>query len=344
MDLLDVSIIVCTCNRPERLSALLESARALGVPAGLNWEVLVVDNGPASAGAAQSRNEAAVLAFAGRLPVRVVREPTPGLCHARNRGVSEALGRYLCWTDDDCLLDPAWLASYVEAFAKHPDAALFGGRILPELEPPAPPWFERRMHRWPINYVVAHRDMGDGESAITAEDGRLPWGANFAARAEEQRRHPYNVELGFSPHHRRTGEETDLAYRILKAGGSGWWVPGAKVRHIIPAERQTRAWIADYYDQAGSTAAFLHDLYPGDHSLAVFGPLPFHRFGIAGLRAASAAAGLISAAAGLVGLSGASLRFLARGAYYRGIASHRRSLGAAPTRPPAQPAEAEGLC
>ncbi len=342
MDSLHVSIVVCTYNRPERLGTLLESACALEIPAGLRWEVLVVDNGPAGGGAERSENEAAALAFAGRLPVRVAREPTPGLCNARNRGVSEALGRYLCWTDDDCLLDPGWLASYLEAFEDHPEAALFGGRIVPELEPPAPAWFRRRLEEWPVNYVVAHRDMGDEESPISAEGGRLPWGANFAARAEEQRRHPYKVELGFSPHHRRTGEETDLAYRILKAGGSGWWVPGARVRHIIPAERQTRAWIADYYDQAGSTAAFLHERYPGDNSLAPFGPLPFQRFGTGGLNAASAAAGLISAAAGFAGLTGPSLRFLARAAYYRGIASHRRARGPAPSPVPVH--SAEGLC
>jgi hypothetical protein len=331
-------MVVCTYNRPERLSALLESACALAVPAGLAWEVLVVDN------CGSEGNRDAATAFAGRLPLRLVREPTPGLCAARNRGVREARGRYLCWTDDDTLLDPNWLAAYVEAFARHPNAALFGGRILPKLEQPAPAWFERHLHQWPVNYIVAHRDMGDLESPITVEGGRLPWGANFAARAEEQRRHGYNVELGFSPHHKRTGEETDLAYRILKAGGTGWWVPGAKVTHIIPAERQTRAYMADYYDQAGRTAAFLHDRFPGDHSLATFGPLPFARFGAGGLSAAAAAAGLVSAAAGLAGLTGPSLRFLARRSYYRGIAAHLRERAmAAPRRSPGTP-QAEGAC
>ena len=338
MATLDVSMIVCTRDRPERLRALLESACALTLPSGLSWEALVVDN-PGSA-----ENEEVVRSFAHRLPVRIVREPRQGLCPARNRAVREALGRYLCWTDDDTLLDPQWLAAYVRAFSRHPDSALFGGRILPELEPPADPDFARFLHQWPINYVVAHRDMGDVESPIAVEGGRLPWGANIAIRAEEQRRNPYDEELGLSPYHRRTGEETDLAYRILKAGGSGWWVPDSKVRHSIPPERQSRARIADYYDQAGRTAAFLYDRHPGDHCLAGFGPLPFARFGPIGLDAASAVARSVAAAARLAGLTGPSMRFLARSAYYRGIAAHRGEQGTAAPVPKQLRPEAEGRC
>ena len=335
---LDVSMVVCTSARPARLRALLDSACALTIPAGLAWEVLIVDN-PGSA-----ENEEVVRSFAERLPVRFVREPRPGLCPARNRGAREALGRYLCWTDDDTLLDPDWLAAYVAAFLRHPGAAVFGGRILPELEPPADPLFARYVHQWPINYVVAHRDMGDVESPISVEGGRLPWGANLAARAEEQRRYPYDEDLGLSPYHRRTGEETDQAYRILKAGGSGWWVPGAKVRHSIPPARQTLAHIVDYYDHAGRTAAFLHDRFPGDNSLAVYGPLPFSRFGSAGLQIAAAGARSISAAATLAGLTGPRLRFLARSAYYRGIAAHRRERWDVSRSSARRRTEAEGLC
>lgn len=338
MTALDVSMIVCTSDRPERLRALLESACALSIPAGLAWEVLVIDN-PGSA-----ENEAAVQSFAKRLPVRILREPRPGLCPARNRAVGEALGTYLCWTDDDTLLDPEWIAAYARAFRRHPEAALFGGRILPELEQPADPDFVRYLHQWPINYVVAHRDMGDSESPITLEGGRLPWGANLAARAEEQRSHPYDESLGLSPFHRRTGEETDLAYRILKAGGSGWWVPDSKVRHCIPPKRQTRAHIVDHYEQAGRTAAYLHACHPGDNSIDGFGPLPFARFGDVGLSSASAAARSISAAADLIGLTGPALRFLARSAYYRGILAHRaEQVGAAASMAPLG-SEIEGRC
>jgi glycosyltransferase involved in cell wall biosynthesis len=324
----DISLIVCTRNRAGRLRNLLESACALEIPAGLVWEVLIIDNGSTDDTGEIAR------AFAGRLPLRLVAEPVAGLCLARTRGVEEARGRHLCWVDDDVLLDPLWLAAYAEAFARHPDAAVFGGRILPELEPPAPAWFARAMHEWPLANLVARRDMGDSETPLELAGGRIPWGANYAVRAREQKLHSYNVELGFSPRHKRTGEETDLAYRILKAGGTGWWVPGARVRHVIPAERQTRTYLADYFDRAGRTAAFLHERFPGDNANEAFGRPLFTRLDDPLLELAALAAGSVAGAVALVGLSRMSLRFLARQAFLRGVAAHRRDgarAGAAPT-------------
>jgi glycosyltransferase involved in cell wall biosynthesis len=51
----------------------------MDVPAGLAWELVIVDNG--------SRDEtpAVVQGFAGKLPIRRTFEPKPGLSNARNR-------------------------------------------------------------------------------------------------------------------------------------------------------------------------------------------------------------------------------------------------------------------
>ena len=38
---------------------------------------------------------------AAALPLRLVHEPTPGLSNARNRGIAEARGDLVLWTDDD---------------------------------------------------------------------------------------------------------------------------------------------------------------------------------------------------------------------------------------------------
>jgi glucosyl-dolichyl phosphate glucuronosyltransferase len=315
---LDVSVIVCTHDRPARLRSLLESATRLVVPSGLAWEMLVIDN------AFEARSSDVVRPFTRLLPVRVVREPRIGICFARNRGVAEARGRYVCWTDDDALLEPLWLSAYVEAFRRHPEAAVFGGRVLPVLEPPVSPLFARSMHRWPLANVVGHRDFGDEESRISLEGGRIPWGTSYAVRTREQKQHPYNLELGLAPGRKRMGEETDVIYRILKAGGSGWWVPGARSHHMIPAERQTLSFFDAYYEQAGRTAAFVHDRFPGDNANAVHGRPDFAEMSGFTLRCVAAAARLVSVAAGLAGLRDLALRFRARRFYFLGVAADRR--------------------
>ena len=42
------------------------------------------------------------------------------------------------------------------------------------------------------------------------------------------------------------GEELALVRQLLARGHDGWWVPGAAVRHFIPAERMTVAYVRRY--------------------------------------------------------------------------------------------------
>lgn len=313
-----VSVVVCTRNREAMLSDLLDSMVRLLIPPDLRWELIIVDNG--------STDETArvVSRYKGQLPVRRVEEPLPGLSHARNRGVREARGRYICWTDDDVLVDPRWLAAYVEAFARHPEAAIFGGRILPEIDPPTPYWFTRCSHCWPITSVIAHRDMGEDVVPVSQKGGRVPWGANFAVRAAEQRLFAYDPALGISPLQHRVGEESDVIYRIMAVGGTGWWVPNCKVWHRIPPPRQTLGHILDYFRSVGETAAYQHDVAPGDNWNESSGPPRFVGASPFSLRVRTALSLHLFAFAWLRGGTCSALRHWARLGRYLGVASYRR--------------------
>ncbi|MCB4811369.1 glycosyltransferase family 2 protein [Methylovorus menthalis] len=266
--MLDLTVIVCTRNRAKSLAKFLDSATALHTPEGLNWEFIIVDNG-------SSDNTMEVVAsFADRLPIRCVREETPGLSNARNCGVREAQGAYICWTDDDVILDTEWLVSYAESFRKHPEAVIFGGRVIPVLEAPTPTWFKNAMAVWPLNSITATRDFGDEEIPLDFKKGLNPWGANFAVRTAEQKQHLYNPQLGVAPTHKRTGEEVDVMYKMVQKGASGWWVPGSKVLHQIPLKRQSLAYIYEYCYQAGETFAFIRAHYPSDNHYFINGTPP----------------------------------------------------------------------
>src|SRR5260221_230732 len=128
-----------------------------------------------------------------------------------------------------------WLAAYAAAFARHPEAAVSGGRILPRLEPPTPAWFTESMNSWPLQALLAARDFGDEIVPLSFATKTVPWWANAALRMAEQKQHLYDPNLGVSSAQRRLGEEAEVTFRILRSGGVGWWVPDAKVNHIIPA-------------------------------------------------------------------------------------------------------------
>jgi glucosyl-dolichyl phosphate glucuronosyltransferase len=128
-----VTVAICTWNRDHLLRQTLEEMTRLAVPAGLVWELLVVNNN------CTDDTDGVIAAFAKRLPIRRLFESQPGLSHARNRAIAEAAGDYVVWTDDDVLVSPEWLAAYARAFARRPDAAVFGGPVAPWFPTTPPP-------------------------------------------------------------------------------------------------------------------------------------------------------------------------------------------------------------
>ena len=242
-----ITVAICTRNRAPSLVRTLESFVDVDPPA-CSWELLVVDNG------SSDDTGKVISSFTNRLPVRGVVEPTPGLSNARNRAVTEAQGDYMVWTDDDVLVDRRWLVAYEEAFARWPDAALFGGRILPVLEEPCVPWLRDNLEL--VGGPLALRDFGDEPLPLQVAGLVLPFGANFAVRTLEQRQFLYDPELGVAPGRRRLGEETTMAAAMLNAGHKGYWVPESKIQHVIGRERQTIRYVYNFYASAGETDAF----------------------------------------------------------------------------------------
>lgn len=232
-----LSVVICTWNRCELLRQTLEQMTQLRVPAGVTWELLVVNNNCTDA------TDAVAGSFAGRLPIRLLAEPTPGKSHALNRAVGEATGSYVLYTDDDVLVDPGWMAAYCDAFRSWPEAAVFGGAIEPWFAGTPPAWLVRTFHQ--VEYAFAALDLGNGPRPLGGHD--VPFGANMALRMKEQRAHPYDPRLGPRPNSGLRGEEVTLVKRLLAEGAQGWWVPEARVKHYIPVERQSLRYIRQWY-------------------------------------------------------------------------------------------------
>jgi hypothetical protein len=239
---MDISVIICTRNRAASLDRVLASAAEMIIP-DITWELLIVDNG----------NGDDVVNVVDRykalLPVRVVKEPEPGLSWARNCGVMRAKGKHIIWTDDDVILDPHWLLAYSDAFRLRPDAAVFGGKIEPVLTRPCTVWFRENLDiLWEL---AATRDFGPEELPLSVIDGRVPFGANYAVRAIEQRQFLYDVNMGAGTG--KVGEETAVIWSILTSGRTGYWIPGATVYHIISPDRQTTQYVVQRYKAQGAT-------------------------------------------------------------------------------------------
>src|SRR5262249_4803687 len=131
---MDLTVAICTWNRAELLDRTLAQLRHLEVPPGVSWELLVVNNN------CSDHTDEVLARHAPHLPLRRLFEAEQGLSASRNRAVAEAPGELILRTDDDVLADPRWLAEYVEAAKRFPEAGFFGGTIDPWFEVPPPAW------------------------------------------------------------------------------------------------------------------------------------------------------------------------------------------------------------
>lgn len=114
-----VSVIIPTCRDSEGLFRCLDALGRQTYPPEL-LEVIVVDNTPKF----ELRER-----FAACTSTRLLHEPRPGSYAARNRGIAEACGDILAFTDADCLPYPNWIEEGAGALERYPSGALIAGRI-----------------------------------------------------------------------------------------------------------------------------------------------------------------------------------------------------------------------
>jgi glucosyl-dolichyl phosphate glucuronosyltransferase len=231
-----ITVAIGTWNRCEILRGTLEQMTRLEVPNDVEWELIVVNNRCSDA------TDEVIRSFRDRLPVRRAWEPEPGASNARNRAIAEATGEYIVWVDDDILVDQQWLAAYSAAFRRWPEAAVLGGPIDPLFEGDAPGWISEVIDQ--IGPVYGRQTFGVEPVLLTPEViGRGPYGGNMAMRRDVLERFRFDPRLG--PHHATyaVGEETELIRTMLASGAVGWWTPEPRVRHWVPRESQTLAYV-----------------------------------------------------------------------------------------------------
>lgn len=236
-----VTVAICTWNRSALLDRTLTRLLDVRVPAGLTWEVVVVDNNSAD-------GTAAVLArHAGRLPLVPLTESKQGHSHARNRAVAAARGALILWTDDDVLVDPEWLARMTAAAAAHPEAQFFGGPIRPWFECPPPDWLKDNLDV--LGFCFALIDHGPETHALAP--GEYAYGANVGFRKAVMDRYPFDPALGRVGSKLSSGDDTRVQDQVVAAGGHGVWVGDAAVEHFLPAARMTVAYAREILFWAG---------------------------------------------------------------------------------------------
>ncbi|RUM23171.1 glycosyltransferase [Rhizobium vallis] len=176
---LDVSILICTKDRPDQLRRCLASIPEQSLRP---IEIIVVDN--ASAGDETRR----VVEEAG---ATYIREDRVGLDYARNAALRAATTEFVAFTDDDVVLHERWLENLMKAFDR-PDIACVTGLVLPgELATPAQFIFEKH---WGFGRGYIRQDFNQDFYVSHARYGAPVW--TIGAGASQAFRRKVFDEIG----------------------------------------------------------------------------------------------------------------------------------------------------
>ncbi len=230
-----LTVAIPTHNRASTLRQTLDSVTALDL-AGAEAECLVVDN------ASTDDTAAIVEAIAKRAPivVRRVLEPLVGSSFARNRAIDEARGDFILFIDDDAIAEPRWARELLgEIERRGLDAAC--GAVLPRWLQPPPRWLGPRLY---AKLAVHPPEMLEAGSVQEMETLHNYFSANVGFRRTAfERFGRFREDLGVVGGNPISGEDTELFSRIIARGGAIGFAPGARVHHLIGAERMTRSYL-----------------------------------------------------------------------------------------------------
>lgn len=239
-----ISVVLCTHNRASSLRRTFESLRQMVVPPDLCWELLIVDNNSTDS----TRDEVQAFAANSGLNVRYIWEPRTGKSYALNRGIGEARGESIAFTDDDVLVSPEWLRELVCTFHSF-DCLGIVGRCIPA-------WDGLTKPNWLVTtgpYCLSRGPLLDLDLGDEAKETQVaPWGLNMAFRRIAFEKYGvFRTNLGPSGAGRVLGEDTEFGMRLLRQGEKLVYSPRAIVRHPVHPDRITKRYFLRYYFNNG---------------------------------------------------------------------------------------------
>jgi len=156
-----------------------------------------------------------VISLRDRLNLTLLTQQNQGPASARNTGASKARGRYLAFTDDDCVLAPDWLQKLAVLFDSYHNCVI-GGRTINALPDNAYSTASQDL----VSYIYEYYNADKNKARFLASN-------NLAVPTE-----PFYTLGGFDPKYPiAAAEDRDLCYRWQLCGHSMIYAPEAIVYH-----------------------------------------------------------------------------------------------------------------
>ena len=217
-----VTVAILSWNGRQHLETCL-AALAVQEDPGVDWEILVLDNGSTDGTAAWMRER-----WGRDRRVRLVESPINlGFCAGNNRLAAAADGDAIALLNNDTRPKPGWLGALVEALASAPpDVAAVSGKIVD--------WNGERLdfgrgvmtfdgHAFQLDF---RRPLKAARIPQAGEELAFACGGNLLVR-----RASFLAAGGFDESYFAYLEDVDLGWRLWSGGERIVFAPGAVVHH-----------------------------------------------------------------------------------------------------------------
>jgi glycosyltransferase involved in cell wall biosynthesis len=207
----ELSVVIPTYNRSAILRRTLEALDAQALPPE-RLEIVVVDDGSDDGTGAML----AELAPAMRAALRVVCQDHALGGSARNRGIDEARAPLVLLMDSDMTVQPGLLDAHLDAHRAHPERnAVFVGKVVTGPE---------------------RIDLLDPDPAPGADRAAGPVPAEALTTQNVSLKRAFLIEAGSFRPGLPCLQDTELAFRLKRAGMRLFYLPGAAALHTQPLD------------------------------------------------------------------------------------------------------------
>jgi glucosyl-dolichyl phosphate glucuronosyltransferase len=181
-----------------------------------------------------------------------------GASGTRNTGAWHTTTELVAFLDGDITAGPQWLAQLTAPF-DDPTVVGTGGAIAPDWARSRPRWMPDEL-LWAVG--ASYTGMPTSTAPV-----RNVWSASMAVRREV-----FAAVGGFREGFGKIGnrnrpEDTDLCLRMSAGKGKWMYVPGAVVKHDVPAERSTFRFLLRRCYAEGRGKVQMARLLPGTSTL-----------------------------------------------------------------------------
>ncbi len=246
-----VSVVICTFNGASRIPMVLGCLSRQEGAEGIEWEVVVVDNGSTDDTSPTARRAW----ISTDVALSIVHESKRGITHARLKGVDTAKYEYISFIDDDNFVDSGWVATVFRVLQHDPEVGMCGGLNEAAFESSPPPWFEK------VKGCFAVGPQGEESGDVTHSRGFL-FGAGLSMRKSVFLK---LQDAGFQFHNQGrvgknlgAGDDSEMTMAYIAAGYRLWYSDQLKLTHFMPDSRMKWEYARGLFRGLGESELFLN--------------------------------------------------------------------------------------